>query len=165
MIGDSGWTKKVKKPVIFDGGLGELDAALFYAAHDVLDPSFIPCLVLGETARQIVDGERLHQLPYIELGILEKDFTEASRKYLPAILKGDSLSRGPRTDWKIEKNLIEFDYKSGEHPEHGSVPIKVKIIKTYKEFFEYPDTVFYDYSEYRIPNSFASYWEARDKVK
>jgi len=142
-----------------------LDAALFYAAHDVFDPSFIPCLLLGETARQIVEHERLHQLPYIELGILEKDFTEASRKYLPAILKGDSLSRGPRTDWKIEKDLIEFDYKSNEHPEHGNVPVKVKIIKGHQKFFEYPDTIFYDYSEYRIPNSFEGYWKVKDSIK
>ena len=167
--GESGWKKakpvKEKKEKIFDGYLGELNAALFYAYHDVFDPSFCPCLVIGETARQMVDGEKLHLLPYIELGILEKDLAEDPKRYLESILKGDSITRGPRTDWKIGKDLIEFNYKSDEHPEHGVVPVKVKIIKKYQKFFHYPDTVFYDNSEYRIPNSWERYWKIRKLIK
>ena len=165
--GETGWKKVEEKPTpkIFDGELGELDAALYYAVKEVMDNAFIPCFLLGETARQIVDGERLHQLPAITLGIRDRHLTEDTRKILIMLLRGNSLSRGPRMDWEINENLITFDYVNPEKPEHPIVPIKVQIIKVNHEFFEYPDTIFYDYTEYRIPNSFKGYWEVKDKIK
>lgn len=154
--------KKVEP--IFDGGKGELDAALYYA-KDNLEKSQIPFFCLGEMARQMIEDNHLHQLPAITLGILEKDLTEDTRKILEECLKGNSLSLGPRKDWEIGEDFIRFDYVPEPMVDHPVVPVEVQIIKGSYKYFEYPDTVFYDFTEYRIPNSFSYYWSERQRIK
>lgn len=143
--------KSVKKPVkVFDGGQGELDAALRFA-DDVLNRSAIPFFVLGETARQMVEDNRLHQLPVITLGIQDKHWAKSCRSTFKMVMKEF------KTDYKVRGNKISFSY--------GGVPVTVQIIKVHHKYFDYCDTVFYYFDEYRIPNSFKKYWQIRHLVR
>ena len=160
--------KKVEplKPVeeiLFDNRKGALDAALYYA-KDILERSQIPFFCLGEMVRQMIEDNRIQHLPVITLGVYEKDFSP-KKDTLIECLKGNSLSRGPRKDWEISEDFIKFDYVPEPMIDHPVVPIVVQRIKKSYKYFDYPDTVFYDYSEYRIPNSFSYYWSERHLIK
>jgi len=147
--------KKVKEPKVFDGGQGELDKALDYA-WDIFNRAGVPICLLNEAARQLKDGEKLHQLEFIDIAVLDKHVRESGQKMLKTVIEGPW--RVPNMNYKISKDLIEFFSEDG-------VPIKAKIIKKNTKYFENPDTVFYLAGEYRIPNSFKAYWKARKRIK
>lgn len=147
--------KKVKGPKVFDGGQGELDKALDYA-WDIFNRAGVPICLLGEVARQLKDGEKLHQLEYIDLAVLDQHIRESGQKMLKTVIEGPW--RVPNMNYKISKDKVSLFSEDG-------VPIKVRIIKKDTKYFEYPDTVFYLAGEYRVPNSFEGYWKVRNRIK
>lgn len=146
---------KKAKPVakVFEGD--ELTRALEYA-WDIFNRAHIPIYLLGETARQPKDGELLHDLEFIDLAVLDNHINAPSKKMLQIVIEGPW--RVPNMNYKIGKDLIEFQSSDG-------VPIKARIIKKDKKFFEYADTVFYSTGEYRIANQWVKYWKVRGKIK
>jgi len=155
--GKNGWQPK------FDGKSGELKAALYYT-KEVFEAAQIPFFCLGEMARQMRDKEELRQLPAITVGILKKHLTQDTRKTLAMILKGSSLARS-RADWEIGENLISFDYVPEPMKKHPVVPIKVKVLSVHHKHFDFPDTIFYDYTEYKMPNNFEKYFRMKGMVR
>jgi len=146
-------TKKAKR--IFDGGQGELDKALDYA-WDIFNRAGVPVCILGEGARQLKDGEKLHQLEFIDIAVLDKHVRVSGQKMLRTVIEGPW--RVPNMNYEFGKDMIEFFSEDG-------VPIKARIIKKTTKYFENPDTVFYLAGEYRIPNSFEGYWKVRNRIK
>jgi hypothetical protein len=90
-------------------------------------------------------GEELN-VDKIEIGILDKDFRETTRRLFSTFLPNVEL-----------KDIIIIE---GE-----GVPIEIKIIKKHYKFFEHPDNVFYMADEYKIPNPWYRYWKSRFLIK
>jgi len=146
--------KKVK-PEVFDGGYGELERALLYA-EDIFGRAMIQFCVAGEMARQMRDGEKLHQLPCINLVILEKHIKGEPKKFLKTVIEGPF--KVSNMNYKVTSDLVEFASLDG-------VPIRAKIIKKDIKYFENSDTVFYGVGEYRIPNPWDKYWKVKNLVR
>src|SRR3990167_10191583 len=118
----------------------QLHEALFFA-QDVLERSSIPFIVLGDTAKCIIDNE----LPNltgdkIELGVTKRHLTHSCILTLESLTKCDLL-----------KDSIKFT--------HYDVPIEVKVINGDYPYFANPDVRYYHITEFKIPNPFSEYWE------
>jgi len=115
--------------------------------QDALERSMIPFLVLGDTAKQIIDSELpVFDLDFIHIGVLRRHLTYSCL----SILK-DLLYDPQTTDDRI-------DYI------HNGVPVRIDVIGNYYSFFENPDSRFYTLSEFKIPNPFSEYWKKKDDV-
>ena len=111
---------------------------------DILTWSQIPYMVLGKTGEQILEDKELEGK--IEIGVLDKNFGETTRRifktFLPDVHLGSVIN--------IEKD---------------GVPIEIKIIKKHYKFFQNPDNVFYTADEYNIPNPWHKYWGVRNLIQ
>lgn len=112
---------------------------------DILTRSQISHLILGETGEQMLLDKEF-DLKKIEIGVLDKDFQETTKRlfktFLPEVELGD---------------VISIDYEGA--------PIEIKIIKKHYKFFEHPDVVFYMADEYKVPNPWYRYWKSRFLIK
>lgn len=125
----------------------QLHAALLYA-EDMLERSFIPFILLGELAQQIraTDNPKL-SVEKITLGVQEKHLTQYGASMLKSIVP----------NIKREDGYIKF--------EKDGIPIEIKIIKNYYEFFQRPDRRFYYVNDLFLPNPFDVYWRERDNIE
>lgn len=55
--------------------------------------------------------------------------------------------------YTMDDKIIKWSYKG--------VPVELKILKRRYKFFEYLDSVHYNYDDYKLPNPFEKYWKAR----
>ena len=112
---------------------------------DMLEWCQIPFVLLGDTAKQVVDDVAL-EVEKVEIGVQERHITQDTvrllKTYQPGIEMGD---------------VIKLDY-------HG-VPVEIKVIKKKYAFFQHPDLAYYMADEYKVPNPFSKYWKARFLVK
>ena len=124
----------------------ELMRAL-YDVQDILERALCQYILLGTTAKSLVEGERLTG-DGIYLGVLRRYLTKqvmsTMRIYLPK-------------EFEIRED--GFDYKFGD------VPIHVKFIDQQYDFFKYLDFRFYMANQYYFPNPFEKYWQARGLIK
>ncbi len=123
----------------------QLHDALFFA-QDILERSSIPFMVLGETAKCIIDNE----LPNltgdkVEVGVTKRHLTRSCLETLKSLVKC------------TVDNDIKFDY-------HG-VPVEVKVIEGNYSYFTNPDVRYYHVTEFKTPNPFPEYWENRDNIQ
>lgn len=113
---------------------------------DVLEMASLPYVLLGETARAMMDGkdgiaENDLNVDIIEVGVFQRNMT-------PEVL---SLFK----TWKFEKNEKGYTYKM------GNVPIQLVVVQRRYKFFDNPDQRFYGPDTFKLPNPFENYWKAR----
>jgi len=120
-------------------------------AEDVFDRAGISFFLLKEVARLVKDGQELENLPALTLGVVSTDFGGVQKRLLKTTMEylGNS--------YEASDKKIEF--------KHKGVPIKVKVISVHRRFFSNPDNVYYDYTQFRIPNQFEKYWRMRFMVR
>lgn len=122
----------------------QLHDALFYSEM-MLERSLLPFIVLGETAKCIVDSELPNLIgDSIELGILRSEATHGRIETLKSLVN----------DIEVDKDYITFVY--------NKVRVMVKLLDN-KPYFTNPDVRYYHVTEFKIPNPFDSYWEDRNK--
>lgn len=123
----------------------KLRDALFNV-QDMLERSMISFILLDDTAKQVKEDQKL-KLEEISVGILKKDLTQS----------GFSMLRSLVSDLYVSDDNLSYKYKG--------VTIVIWIIHRNYKFFQAPDTVFYEIENFRIPNPFKQYYNARYLVK
>jgi hypothetical protein len=122
----------------------QLDKAL-YDFEDLMERCLCPFILLGKTARNIVDGKWLGG-DKIEVGVERKYLTREALSTLKTFLKKKNLLKG-------------FTYKAGE------VPVKVKVINRKYKFFKNKQSKFYMGGMFLVANPFEPYWKSRNIVR
>ena len=122
-----------------------------YRVEDLLNRSFVQFVLLGNTAKTIIDnfGTDLDDGD-ITLGVLRKHYTKSGASILKALL--------PRNA-EYSKNKIEFKFKDCDSN------IVIKIIDRNYAFFKNPDMVIHKISDFRVPNPFSKYWKTRNLIQ
>ncbi|MCP3682087.1 MAG: hypothetical protein GY861_05290 [bacterium] len=128
----------------------QLDNALRYA-EDVFERACMDFFLLDETAIQIKDRNTLDQLPELSLGVTVANWGEIQQRLFRTAM--EFLDK----DWKETEYGFAF--------EKDGVPIKVKVIKKHRRFFGNLNTIFYDYTNFFIPNQFDKYRKMRYMVR
>ena len=123
-----------------------------YDIQDILERAMCPYLILGDTARSIVDKGRLEG-DGIYVGVEKKSLNKMALSTIQFYLSG---VRTPRT---LEIREDGFDYIWND------VPVHVKFIGRKYKFFKNPDFKFYMANNYNIPNPFETYWKSRFIVR
>ena len=137
-----------QEPELFSALL--LDDALRHA-DDVFDRANINFFLAGETAIQVMDGKKLDLLPEISLGLRMTDWGEIQQRLFLTTM--EYLEE----DWKKTKDGFEFA--------KGAVPIRVKVMKKHNKFFNNLDNVFYDFTQFLVPNQFKTYRKMRNLMR
>lgn len=121
--------------------------ALFFV-EDQLNRSQIPFILLGETARQAQNGFESVFEGDIQIGVLNKDYTQSGRSTLKMLMPY-------HTEWGDK--LIKVVY--------NGVNIEIKIIHRNYSFFKNRDIVITSISDFCLPNPFNKYWSARNLIQ
>lgn len=121
--------------------------ALYYT-EDLLNRAFIQFLLLGDTAKTLIEGFHSDLDGQIDIGILNKDYTESGKRVLLSVLPRDS---------KVTKKEISFVY--------GEIPVKIKIIHKNYQFFEHPEHIIHKISDFCVPNPFDRYYKSRNLIQ
>ena len=104
-----------------------------------------PFVLLGDTAAAVVGGRPL-DTPIV-IGVRKNLIT-------PEVM----------STFKVYLKEIPI-YDNGFTYQVGEVPVRVKFIRNHYKFMEFPDTKFYMYDSYLIPNPFTDYWEMKHLVR
>jgi len=112
---------------------------------DLLEWSQIPYFLIGDTLKQVMDGQTL-EVEKIEIGVKARNLTQDTKKLLKTF-----------APWVEFGDIINLEFEG--------VPIEIKLIKRNYEFFKNPDIAYYNYDEYKIPNPWERYLKARWIVK
>lgn len=123
-----------------------------YDIQDILERAQCPYLLLKDTARSIIDKQRLEG-DGIYIGVLKKDLNKTTMSTIKFYLSGLRAVRTP------DVREDGFDYVWND------VPVHVKFIERKYNFFKNPDFRFYMANNYSIPNPFENYWKARTLIK
>lgn len=115
-----------------------------YFVEDVFGRAMVPFVLLGETAKAIIENADRRVESKIEIAVHEKQLTEYGVSTLKMLLPPDA---------KWTKSKIVF--------EHHETPVEVKILKRHYRFLMNPDQAFYRLTHFRVPNNFPKYWKAR----
>jgi hypothetical protein len=121
--------------------------ALYYT-EDLLNRAFIQFVLLGDTAKTLIEGFHTDLDGQIDIGILNKDYTESGKRVLLSVLPRDS---------KVTKKEISFVY--------GEIPVKIKIIHKNYQFFENPEHIIHKISDFCVPNPFDKYYKTRNLIQ
>lgn len=121
--------------------------ALYYT-EDLLNRAFIQFVLLGDTAKTLIEGFHTDLDGQIDIGILNKDYTESGKRFLLSVLPRDS---------KVTKKEISFVY--------GEIPVKIKIIHKNYQFFENPEHIIHKISDFCVPNPFDKYYKTRNLIQ
>ena len=123
----------------------EVDAAL-KDVQDVLGRALCPFVILKETAEAMRADTYFLNCQKITLGIQEKHLTKEVESTLRTLVP----------NWKRDKDGFRYEYKG--------VPVEIDVIKKDWKYFKNQDFLFYRAEEYKIPNPFGEYWEARNTI-
>lgn len=70
------------------------------------------------------------------------------------------------TTWKYEKKKYGYSYAFTPPIKWDvKIPIEIHVIKRHYEFFDNPDVGFYGTNEWKLPNPFNTYWQARNLIQ
>lgn len=131
----------------------QLDMAL-RDIEDILGRALCPFVLLGQTARDIVDGKQLTGNK-ITVGVESKHLTKEAVGTLKVYLKKD-----------MPTTLKSFDYEPSGVPKYKIMPrVYVKVIKKRWKFLKNKDYKFHLNTEYLVPNPFKNYWKAKGLVR
>jgi hypothetical protein len=108
----------------------------------------VPFVLLGDTAKAIVDNLDQEVNVPIEIGVRKQHYTEYARSTLRMFLPPDTV---------YGEKQITF--------EHQGTPVNVKIIHRNYKILEQPDTVFYRITHFKIPNPFSKYLKMRNVIQ
>jgi hypothetical protein len=132
----------------------ELDSALYHAV-DIMGRCLCPFILLGETARSIIEDDELKG-EGIYLGVKENCYTKEVESMMRTIASNVDLRLGVQ-DFQEVENGLTWVYRG--------IPISIQIIKRNYGFLQNFDNIFYMAEEYKIPNPFTDYWKIRSLVK
>lgn len=123
-----------------------------YRVEDLLNRSFVEFVLLGKTAKTIVDGfaTDLNDEDDITLGVMRRHYTKSGASILKALLPRNT----DYSDNKIEFKFIDCDTN-----------IVIKIIDRKYDFFKHPDMAVHKISDFRVPNPFNKYWKTRNLIQ
>lgn len=128
----------------------ELDEALRHA-FDIFDRCACVFMIAGESLKDIIEKNQL-ETPQIDLAIEKKNLAESTRNMLKTLATLQDL------------NLHMQNYhetKEGFEWEYMGVPIKARVVNRKYKFFASPDTMWYNYDIYFVPNPVKDYLKAR----
>lgn len=125
----------------------QLRDALFHI-HDIMDRAQVPYLVLGSTARHMVENEEpLTGDTEVNVGaekrFLTKEAMDTLRSFIPS----------------LDVQKLQMTY------EHKGIPVIIEVIHGDYKVFKNPDTKFYYIENFRVPNPFYDYWKRKDFMK
>ena len=132
----------------------ELDSS-FNHFTDIMERCLCPFVLLGETARSIIENEKL-QGDGIYTGVRVAEFTSTTYSMLKTLASNIDLHLGIEN---FEKDNTGFSWN------FQGVPIKVKLIQREYNFINNADFVWYYSENYRVPNPFSTYWKERSLIK
>lgn len=121
--------------------------------YDMSERTMIKFIMLGEFAKAIRERKENVVLPFIEIGMFEKNNT--------AEIKSLFLNT-----WKFTKTEYGYTYfftppiKWDRH-----IPVKIRVLKKVYKCLQHPDFGFYGVDEFLIPNPFDEYWKIRGILK
>ena len=137
-------TTNIKDSKVFS--IDELNKALF-DFEDLMERCLTPFLLLGDTAKDIIDGFMLRG-DKVEVGVETKYLT-------PEVLSTIEVYKGI----KLDKEQGKWEYMVDD------VPVVVKLINKKYKFLDNPNTMFYWGGDYRFPNPFDTYYKSRFLIK
>ncbi|KKM23156.1 hypothetical protein LCGC14_1618020 [marine sediment metagenome] len=107
--------------------------------EDQLQRSMIDFVLIAKTAKEVVDDQVELSTP-IKIGVLKQDWTQSGVSILKMLI--------PEAKFTEKKVTLE----------HEEVPIEIKIIHGKYKNLQNPDRVFYNVTEFNIPNPFKNYY-------
>jgi hypothetical protein len=119
--------------------------------YDVAERAMLPYVLLGDAAKQLVDGVDGFngndlQVDKLEWGIPQRNLTPEIKSLFLV--------------WRFES----WDDKGFKYEFQG-VPVYVHIFTRKYKFFDLPDMKFYGPDFFKIPNPFKTYWPMRHMIK
>lgn len=133
----------------------QLNEALYHLV-DVCDRCLIPYLLLDETARSIIQDNRL-QGERVSIGVRTGDMTEGAKSTLKTLAS-------PTYDIRLGMDNFE-GLENGYSWTFRGIPIIIQVIKRNYGFITNPDYTFYMGEQYNVPNPWDKYWKTRSLVK
>lgn len=127
---------------------------LWAALRDVetlMDRAQAPMFLLGDTAKQVFEDKQPLNLDKIEVGIRKQEFTKQRLEMIQTLLN----SSGVPAVFKEKEIIYEFH----------NVPVSIRVFQKDYEFFKNPDTCMYLVGNYKVPNPFHKYYQARYLVQ
>lgn len=123
-----------------------LEDALFHV-QEMMERSQIPFMVFGNTAKHIYRGESLDGDSEVNIGVKKSELTESQFKTLREVIPTLDISQ------------FQLSYF------HNEVPVIIDVIHADYKVFKYPDTKFFVYEWFSLPNPFIEYWQKKDFIK
>ena len=112
---------------------------------------------MGDTAKGAKEGKLYGDK--IEIGIKKKYLTRDVMSALKTHLQY-AVDRGYSEYMEIGEDMIRYSVKQNKSDPLG-VPVECKVIHRNYQFFKFPDTVVYNYDEFKTPNPLDKYYKAR----
>lgn len=117
-----------------------------YYVHDTMERCMMEYVVLDDIARNMKFNERCNDVEEVSVGIRRPEYSDSARRML--------ISLWPKGHF----TKVNVGY------EHEGVPIVIWILEKDLSYMQKPDTIFYDYDVFKIPNPFDLYWHNRDLI-
>jgi hypothetical protein len=124
----------------------QLEDALFHV-QEMCERAQIPFMLFGNTAKHVYRGEGLEGDEEVNIGVKKGELTDHQFRTLKQFIP------------HLEANQYQLSYT------HNGVPVLIDVIHTEYKVFKEPDTKFFMYEFFKIPNPFEEYWQKRDFVK
>ena len=148
----------------------QLEEAL-YALWAMMDTYWFEWYVTHDTAKALHDKQPLYGDKIT--GAMHKrhvndTFKSVIKKYL------DNWKRSPASGDKMTVDATIPDYVFNDKEisfTYKGVPVELKILSYRYDFFKNPDIVYYEYGgrqmadDFRVGNSFDTYWSARNFIR
>lgn len=128
----------------------QLQEALFHLV-DILDRVICPFLLLDETARSIVEDNKIKG-DGLDIGIRDRDLTSSTLSMFRTLASNVDIRLGIDDFIQTDK-AISWNYKG--------IPIRIKVIHKKYQMVDNPDHIEYWGESYQFPNPFAKYWKVR----
>lgn len=132
--------------------LSRLDTTLtdkaIYFVEDIMDRALANYVVLGETAKQMMDNPDSSPEGVLEFGILKKDYTKYAQGVLKTYLPKDAV---------FTERKITFEVNGSQ--------VIIRILNKKHGVLLNPDTIHFKVAVFQIPNPFEGYWKIKNFVK
>lgn len=141
-----------------------MDGALM-ALFDIFERASCPFILLGETARSIVKDGKLKG-EKLEVGVTYKHATKEVFSALNTVVEQMALDlddgwEDQESGWGTRKFEEKRDKVKTIEFRANHIPVVIKVIRKKSKYFSNPDSIVYNFDDYKVPNPFNSYWKVR----
>lgn len=114
--------------------------------NDIMQSCLMDYVILDQVAYQMHANLPCEKISEVSVGVRRNNYTDYARRTLLSIWKGGYFT----------KETVAHEF--------GGVPIVIWILDKDLSYIKNPDTVFYYYDVFKIPNPFDLYWHNRDII-